>query len=659
MSALRLWGKDLHFSNSSSSTAIESIFWFGQKTTLDMGKKGKQAAKDAKKEKQGAKAAKKLLKETDEEVPIQVLVQQIDAKSAQETSGGTEVKTVSPPSARTNFSFLPSRGSSFYIFGGEYFDTKVCYVYRDLFKWSPGKEEEWKLIKSVPEPKPRCGHQAVLSNDEIFVFGGEFATASQFYHFRDFWKFDTKSMTWTEIPPSGSAPSARSGHRMVVCRGLLVLFGGFHDSNRETRYFNDVFVYGHNTWRKIVFPPGTSMPSPRSGVVAASTNDGVFVYGGYAKTKDSDKGAQGVTYQDGWWLDMRPVFDDFKGGMPLWEKIGRKGSPPHRNGCGVAVHKNTVYVFGGVIDEDQGGLSLKNSLFFNDVAVFDLVSKKWSYINVHEKKKEAESTPNTDQNISPDAELAIEPGIGASHLADGIRSGLRAGFIDANGVLQKVLVDPSKPFERVEQSVANVDLKNERSRTHGLPVLEPEVQWLVPPKKISEPLPRMGASVCVKDNHLYVFGGNLEIASSTVVLDDCWRLHLGKTAKWELVLPGSYWEKEWKGDLSSASSDEDELEVRNEHDEADTSYDSGDPESDTESSSEIDRFELIRETLGPISPEYVPRENEPLKHFYERTKNYWISQVPKRNDMPEKRILEDAFILASQRYRAVEEALVP
>lgn len=29
----------------------------------------------------------------------------------------------------------------------------------------------------------------------------------------------------------------------VVWRGLLILFGGFHDTGRDTRYYNDLYIF--------------------------------------------------------------------------------------------------------------------------------------------------------------------------------------------------------------------------------------------------------------------------------------------------------------------------------------------------------------------------------------------------------------------------------
>ena len=41
------------------------------------------------------------------------------------------------------------------------------------------------------------------------------------------------------VPP----PTSRSGHRMVLLKRHLVLFGGFHDNLDKCTYFNDVHVF--------------------------------------------------------------------------------------------------------------------------------------------------------------------------------------------------------------------------------------------------------------------------------------------------------------------------------------------------------------------------------------------------------------------------------
>lgn len=51
---------------------------------------------------------------------------------------------------------------------------------------------------------------------------------------QDFWRLDLKTNAWEAIEEKGG-PSPRSGHRMVVWRNYLVVFGGFYEAARETK----------------------------------------------------------------------------------------------------------------------------------------------------------------------------------------------------------------------------------------------------------------------------------------------------------------------------------------------------------------------------------------------------------------------------------------
>lgn len=60
------------------------------------------------------------------------------------------------------------------------------------------------------------------------------AALPQFRHYGDLWRLNLTDWTWEQIPSKGG-PLPRSGHRMVLAGKRLVLFGGFHDSGKETR----------------------------------------------------------------------------------------------------------------------------------------------------------------------------------------------------------------------------------------------------------------------------------------------------------------------------------------------------------------------------------------------------------------------------------------
>uniref|UniRef100_A0A4W5MYC5 Kelch domain containing 1 n=1 Tax=Hucho hucho TaxID=62062 RepID=A0A4W5MYC5_9TELE len=74
-----------------------------------------------------------------------------------------------------------------------------------------------------PHPPP--------SDRTVGVWGGEFASheVKQFYHYKDLWVHHLSTNTWEQIKVPG-APSGRSGHRMVLSKRQLLVFGGFHRS---------------------------------------------------------------------------------------------------------------------------------------------------------------------------------------------------------------------------------------------------------------------------------------------------------------------------------------------------------------------------------------------------------------------------------------------
>jgi hypothetical protein len=137
---------------------------------------------EAKKAKQAAKGAKKDRKGNDEE-DIELILAEILKKDAQRKEVLVEPSTQPSPRANFSMSMLPT--GEMLMFGGEYFDgdTNVCY--NELFRWNvEAGASDWKQISSPNTPPPRCSHQAVVYRDHLYVFGGEFATADQFHHYR-------------------------------------------------------------------------------------------------------------------------------------------------------------------------------------------------------------------------------------------------------------------------------------------------------------------------------------------------------------------------------------------------------------------------------------------------------------------------------------------
>ena len=250
-------------------------------------KKGKGAEKTI--EKTQKKLKSKVLKATGED-DIESIVKAIE----EEEKKRKEVKEVKvdPPSHRSNLSLNAHPDNpELILFGGEFYSGNKTKMFSDLLLYNT-KRKDWTQVKSPAGPPPRSSHQAVITaqaGGQLWIFGGEFASASesQFHHYRDLWVFHFGTKRWEKVQAtSGTPPTSRPGHRMVLLKKHLVLFGGFHDNLSECKYFNDVHVFSleERCWKKVTIVG--SAPGPRSGCCVVPLADGrILIYGGFCKEK--------------------------------------------------------------------------------------------------------------------------------------------------------------------------------------------------------------------------------------------------------------------------------------------------------------------------------------------------------------------------------------
>lgn len=94
------------------------------------------------------------------------------------------------------------------------------------------------------------------------------------------------------MAPNG--PSGRSGHRMVMNKKRIFIFGGFHDNLRDYKYFNDVHCFDLDEYKWLKLEVAGIAPAARSGCCMVALPDGkILIAGGYSKEKikkDVDKG---------------------------------------------------------------------------------------------------------------------------------------------------------------------------------------------------------------------------------------------------------------------------------------------------------------------------------------------------------------------------------
>ena len=255
---------------------------------------------------------------------------------------------------------------------------------------------QWtRILTPPPHPPPRCAHTAVYYNDSIYIYGGECATADKYHHYKDLWKFNIKTNTWEECKSrGGNSPPARSGHRAVVWRHYMIIFGGFHEALRsETRWFNDVHIFDFqsSTWTELKYGKLARLPPPRSAcnmALCTSPTESLVIYGGYSKVKNANapgaSKSEGIMHIDCWMLPLKSLLNANKGSGPLngasppsWERVSRKGEyPSARAGTSSIMHKNKMLVFGGVLD-NEGDHHKMESVFYDDLFALDMERRRW------------------------------------------------------------------------------------------------------------------------------------------------------------------------------------------------------------------------------------------------------------------------------------------
>ncbi|XP_052896657.1 kelch domain-containing protein 4 [Anopheles moucheti] len=513
-------------------------------------KKGKGAEKTSMKtDKKLVAKQKKLLAKLGEE-DIENIVAKYETKDTK-SSDLTEI-VCPPPTARVNVGICahPGDKEEIFIHGGEFFNGQQTVIYGDFYSYNVAKNE-WKTLKSSICPAPRSGHQMVsvaTDGGQIWLFGGEYASPSQlqFYHFRDLWVYRMVKKQWEKLnAPNG--PSARSGHRMVVTRKKLFVFGGFHDNNASYRYFNDLYAFSleNYSWTKID-AVGTAPPARSGCCMVANTDGKILIWGGYSKTNVKKEIDRGTTHTDMFAL----VADkqDAKGNSSYkWTSIKPSGKKPApRSGMAVAIAPNgKAYAFGGVMDTEEDEEDVRG-LFSNELHALDTGAGTWRKLELTAKARKAEKSKATDVDMNEEEKQSPEAKKIVSD--DGVFTMTIGGSGSGGGGGSK------GPVKEDADDNGILDLGG--------------------------PSPRMNAATVVCKGQLYVYGGLFESGSRQFTLSDLYSLDLHKVDVWKTLIANSLNSSEWLGSDSEGDSSDD--------DEEDDDDDDDDDDEDDDDSSEDD-----------------------------------------------------------------------
>eukprot|EP00095_Tigriopus_kingsejongensis_P008096 maker-scaffold590_size129399-snap-gene-0.28 protein:Tk08096 transcript:maker-scaffold590_size129399-snap-gene-0.28-mRNA-1 annotation:"kelch domain-containing protein 4" len=532
-----------------------------------MGKKDKNKKKGKGAEKTAEKTAKKLVaklkKETGED-DIESIVKAIEdeEKKRKEVK---ELHKVDPPTHRANFSLTSHADNpELILFGGEFYNGQKTILFNDLYLFNT-KRKEWSQIVSPGGPPPRCSHQAVMTSQnggQLWIFGGEYASPNetQFYHYKDLWCFHFASKRWEKISATGG-PSSRSGHRMVLCKKQLIIFGGFHDNLRECKYFNDVHAFDLENlkWNKLEVTG--SSPAARSACNMFVVDDSrVAVFGGYAKEKGKKDSESGITYSD--MFVLSPDKHDPTLSKWRWNTVKQVGyRPSTRTGMSVAMTPNggKVFLFGGVQDVKDDDEDLEGN-FFKDLYSVHVENEKanWSKVELSGKRE----------------------GIGSRRRRRKSQDGPSDG-IDEDDNPPEVIGDKLEDLQLKEEGPKTVTVEEgaftitstvgPEPGTSGQGSSEPgapdgaNVEPFVPS-------PRFSSGLAVKQGILYLFGGLVEDGDKQYTLKDFYALDIHKNDEWQVLIESDLKSMEWI-DSESGSEDDDDDEDDSEDDSAEMDTD--------------------------------------------------------------------------------------
>jgi len=502
-----------------------------------MGKKEKNKKKGKGAEKTAEKTQKKMklkIKKATGEDDIESIVKAIE----EEERKRQEVKEikVDPPSHRSNFSLTAHpEHPELIFFGGEFYSGNKTKMFNDLFIFNT-KRKDWTQIKSPAGPPPRSSHQAIMtaqSGGQLWIFGGEFASASesQFHHYRDLWVFHFSSKRWEKVvAASGTPPTSRSGHRMVLLKRHLVIFGGFHDNLSECKYFNDIHVFSleERSWRKVTI--SGQAPGPRSGCCMVCLQDGrILIYGGFCKEKKSAGGRKkdaeeaGKTMADMYLL--APEKSDETLSKWRWHNVKKVGMTPcPRSGISsVGVPgTNKVLFFGGVqdveendaLDDDDDDEDEIPGNFFNDLYSVMIENERatWNKLELSGKKDPTKKDKITEETMVEQDQDIDEAVQNLKLKEEGTTKVVEDG---AFTISSTVGIETKNDIS--DKNIKKSDSKDE--------ILK------------AGPSPRFGSQLAIDKGNLYLFGGMVEDSNDRQLTHkDFYSIDIHKFDEWEILI---------------------------------------------------------------------------------------------------------------------------
>ncbi len=262
-----------------------------------------------------------------------------------------------PPACHYGSMVYDSARRVAFHFGGELVDGYS----NSTWAYDPAPNTWTELKPSGAIPTARCLSAAAYDpvGGRIILFGGAVydQDKDEMLRFNDTWAYDPATNTWTEVKPSGTVPSVRSGTSMVYDPGSkkMVLFGG----GDGKAVFNDTWTYdpAENRWTKLK-PSGSPSKRERFATDYDPVRRAVLLFGG--------EGMEGYL-NDTWSYD--PAAN-------AWTELKQSGTTPTARFGSAMVHdpaSNRFILFGGGVYASRLDMEC-----FNDTWSYDPAANAWT-----------------------------------------------------------------------------------------------------------------------------------------------------------------------------------------------------------------------------------------------------------------------------------------
>ena len=241
-----------------------------------------------------------------------------------------------PPVRYSQSAFYDSVTNGLFVFAGAHAGTLFFNDYWEASDVIGSSNLTWtQLLPKGTKPSARWGHTGLYdsASNRMMVFAGATgaSTCVNDYHVLEFANGQGGTVTWLTVVPSVTAPAIRTRHASVYdpSTNTLIIFGGF---NCKSTYYNDVWILSNAndltaqpSWKQLLTTGTKPAVRESSSAVYDSFTNSLIVYGG-------DKG--GAPLGDIWILSHA----NGTGGTPTWTELS-----PSNNGPGARSGHTATY----------------------------------------------------------------------------------------------------------------------------------------------------------------------------------------------------------------------------------------------------------------------------------------------------------------------------